>query len=324
MNSNSLMDVWSEQDDGRLKLTVLSPLSSQGITSIDNGHEWITYLPDENRVMVESSPRQEETDRTELNRIHLAERNYELNVSDDDIEIAGRSCVQLRAKSKHGQMPERLYGIDKDKGYLLKMEVLAGRESKVMLDTKEIEFPKSIPDDDFELEPHRTARTVPYGAPLTVSIDKGKQIMGFQPYVPGALPYGFVVEAPQVVEGKKGKFMAVRITDGLANATVYEWPESRDTKKHKQSIKVRTAKGLRFQMQGELPAAVQDGLLECFVREALKKVESSLLQMGTEETLRLNRALNSPEEANRETSGKDRSSASRSQFYAIVLIDVEE
>jgi len=325
--SSEMMNVWTEQSaDGHLKLTVLGPLSRQGITSIDNGHEWITYRPDENRVMVEASPREEETERTTRNRLSLAERNYTLNVENDSTIIAGRKCYSLKAIAKHPEMPARIYGIDKEKGYLLRMEVVTRGESKATLDTKEIEFPRSIPDEDFELEPHDHARMVTYDAPLTISVSREtKQVVGFRPAVPQSLPYGFVVEAPQIVEGKNGKFIAVRITDGLVNATVYEWPDHKKGQKMREasSSEDRSVNGIKLQLKSEMPKTVEGGLLDCFVREALKKVESCLIRNRNAEPLDLDRVLNFEEETNRETGAEGKASDCYSNVYAIVLIDVE-
>ncbi len=326
MNSDSLMDVWSEQYDGKLKLTVLSPLSSQGITSIDNGHEWLTYRPDENRLMIESSPREEETERNEASRIRLAERNYTLSFAPQCTVVAGKKCYELHAVAKHSEMPERVYDVDKSKDFLLRMEIVGRDDRKVMLDTKEIEYPRSISDEDFELAPHGEAKVVTYAAPVTLAINKDtKQVLGFRPAVPQSLPFGFVVEAPQVVDGKSGKFMAVRITDGLVNATVYEWP---DTKKGAKARNVseddRSANGVKLRVKGELPREVQGGLLDCFIREALKRVESCLIRSRTSETLNLNEALNCPEETNREDEAHTGTADVYSNLYAIVMIDVEE
>ncbi len=331
MNPESLLSVWSEQvGGGQLKMTVLNPLSSQGITSLDNGHDWITYTPDQNRLMIEASPREEETERTEKARIRLAETNYALSLV-PDIEVAGRKCRELKAVAKHPDMPVRLYAIDKQKDYLLRMLTVSPGDRRILLDTKSIDFPHSIPDDDFELEPHSDAHMVTYAAPVTITINKEtKQVMGFRPAVPSSLPFGFVVEAPQVVQSRNGKFLAVRITDGLANATVYEWSDQKDQKKNQPRARVvseseyKSANGVRMRVKSDLPPQVERGLLDCFIQEALKRVESCLVPQQDSETLDLDKTLNCPEETNREDAAQRSSAGDLSEIYAIVLIDVEE
>lgn len=327
MNPDSLLSVWSEQvGGGQLKMTVLNPLSSQGITSLDNGHDWITYTPDQNRLMIEASPREEETERTERNRIRLAETNYILSLV-PDVEVAGRRCHELKAVAKHPEMPVRLYAIDKQKDYLLRMLSVSPGDRRILLDTKSIDFPHSIPDEDFELEPHSDAHMVTYAAPVTITINKEtKQVVGFRPAVPSSLPFGFVVEAPQVVESRNGKFLAVRITDGLANATVYEWSDHKNQPRARVASQsdYKSANGIRIRVKSDLPRQVEGGLLDCFIKEALKRVESCLIPKRDVETLDLKPALNCPEETNREDAAHRSSAEDLSEIYAIVLIDVEE
>jgi hypothetical protein len=293
-----LMEMWTEQSSrGELKLTVLSPLTEQGVTSIDDGHQWITYRPDDNKLIIEASPRKDE--RKTKDRINLTQKNYDLIVEPTEPLIAGRRAYSFLAMAKHLEMPARRFCIDKKKDFLLRIEVIDDHGCRLMLDTKNIDFPSDVAHDDFALVPHESPEVETYPAPVTVSLTKEiRHSLGFKPCMPEDLPFGFVVDQPQLVEGKNDKYLAIRLTDGLVSATVYEW----NGRKHNAgpegiSRTDKSANGLKLRFMGEVPDRVSTGLLDRFVKEALKKVESCLIKLSPMETLDPCHALNSSEEA---------------------------
>ncbi|HEY3781328.1 MAG TPA: hypothetical protein VGL56_09620 [Fimbriimonadaceae bacterium] len=319
-----LIEMWTEQSaEGELKLTVLSPLSEQGVTSVDDGNQWITYRPDDNRIMVETSPRRDS--KKTGNRINLAQKNYELIVEPSEPLIAGRRAYSFLAMAKHSEMPARRFCIDKKKDFLLRVEVMDNTGCKVMLDTKTIDFPIEVPREDFALAPHESTEVETYPAPITVSLNKEIQReLGFKPCVPEDLPFGFVVDQPQLVEGNGDKYLAIRLTDGLVSATVYEW----NGKKHHSgpqgpSKSEKSANGVKLRFMGEVPDQVSSGLMDKFVKEALKKVESCLVKVSPLETLDPRQALNSSEEANKEGCLEKTFGLSIDE-PALILIEVDE
>src|SRR5256714_883424 len=211
--SGTPMRIWAEQSgDGKLRLWVLAPLSQQGITSIDDGRQWMTYHPDGNKVYVQLSPRLASASTS--GRIGVARRNYSLEVQPGHRKVAGRKVYAIIAIPKHAEMPARRYCIDQSKPFLLRMEVLSKDGSKMMLNTKQIEFPEAVPAEEFELQPGNVAKLVPLREPSrTGSNENVKRAVGFQPAIPSVLPFGFVIQHPEVGDCNNKKIVAVRITD---------------------------------------------------------------------------------------------------------------
>lgn len=295
MARDQMMEIWSEQSaDGHLKLTVLGPLTFQGVISVDNGHQWMTYHPDEHEVFVQSSPREEGTGNP-AKRMRLARHNYALQIEERAPVVAGRRCICLLAQAKHPEMPDRRYYIDPKKKYLLRMEIVSNGQPKVMLDTRNITYMEDVPEEDFELDPPDTAKLVTLSTP--VRIDPGalaKGLVGFKPAVPKDLPFGFVVESPELVKGDDQRYIAVRITDGLVSATIYE----ANRKRGKLGPYDRTVKSVGLRAVGELPSEVRKKLLDAFVKDLLKSLQPGALEVGPGETFRQPEALNIEQSTN--------------------------
>jgi len=327
LSSGTVMRIFAEQSgDGRLKLSVLGPLSQQGITSVDDGRQWITYHPDCNQVFVQPSPRLSSQPTSE--RIAIAKRNYTLEVANHHHKVAGRKVYCLVAIPKHPEMPIRQYCIDQDKPFLLRMEVLEKGGAKVMLNTKEIEFPAAVPDEEFQLQPAKLAKLVPLREPTRTGLGKNaKRMAGFNPAIPPALPFGFVIQHPEVTGSGSKKIVAVRITDGLVNATVYEW----DNKRNPQQClggdcsHDRAVKGIGMRVVGEVPELVLVKLLDSFIREALKSAGPYLAIGSQPETLNLVETLN----LEQKSFGEDRNYTEVSPIlvtddYVYALVEIEE
>jgi hypothetical protein len=95
--------------------------------------------------------------------------------------------------------------------------------------------------------------------------------------MPGALPLGFVISEPQIVGDRGDRFVAIRLSDGLASATVYQWDaHSRNPVPCVDKKFVREANGVKMRVVGDLPESVLTRLVESFVREALKGLQTLL------------------------------------------------
>src|SRR2546423_5961240 len=102
--SGTPMRIWVEQSgDGKLKLSVLAPLSQQGITSVDDGRQWMTYHPDGNKVYVQLSPRL--AGASTNGRIGVARRNYSLEVQPGHRKVAGRKSYAIIVETKNTAKP---------------------------------------------------------------------------------------------------------------------------------------------------------------------------------------------------------------------------
>jgi outer membrane lipoprotein-sorting protein len=257
--------------DGKSRVTILQPLSMEGVVSVDDGRSSQTYLPDRQHLIWQESPRTKGWDLDQ--RLALAEQNYRFKL-EGTVNIAGRKAAQIVATPAKGQMPTRRYYIDRENGFLLRMETLDSGAQTLQLDTKFVKFPKDLPKENFTFnfvgkEPRTFKCPVPerITTPATVKPD-----LGFAPVVPGKLPLGFMVQEPQLAGADGFKFAAIRLSDGLVNATVYQWAgrEANLPKAFQEQKGDRTVKGVRFRIVGDLPDGARDLLMELFIKEALK------------------------------------------------------
>lgn len=265
--SRNVMQFKVEQDSkGRIKYTLLQPISMQGMVSVDDGKTWTNYHPDENRLMVQMSPRVKQQDPQE--RIKLATRNYSFELV-RDVEVAGRKVLVVVAKPKSTDMPIREYSIDPFRNTLLKLEIKPPNDDEVVLmDTKSISYPRSIPSETFEITAAGNVRKITLDDPKPLeSVRNPESLLGFRPVIPKALPDGFELLFSEIAGPEERQFLAVRITDGLVFSTVMqskmrtEVRESRGGRDHQM-----TASGVAISVSGDIPEAVRKRILEAFVK----------------------------------------------------------
>lgn len=267
-----MMQLRLAQATGISKTVVLSPLPFQGVTTLDDGQNWTTYIPDENRIVIQSSPRLMGGN---SRRKRAAAESYRFD-SDTGESIAGRKSIMVIATPKNPDMPVRRYWIDSDYPFILKMDVMQQGGSKVLLDTKAVTFEVQLPEDTFRITPATGVRRIYLESPEKIrSTESVKALVGFSPAFPRDLPYGFVIQEGQIVGDKSERFVALRLTDGLASATLYQWPLTRRNPVPCNDKKsVREAAGLRMRLVGDLPDAVVTKLIEAFVRELTKGLQT--------------------------------------------------
>lgn len=274
---SAAMQVKVEQKDGNIKVTILQPLSMAGVTSVDDGKNWRTYLPEQNRMLVQQSPRLQA--QSVRDRMALADQNYRLTI-EKDVSIAGRRAACIAAMPKVKDMPIRRYYIDRETAILLRLETTVEKNLEVQLDTKHIRFPKDMGPVDFQMKFFGDQpRRIDCPSPLKIaSAPMAKPNLGFVPSIPHKLPMGFVVQQPQIAGGQEFRFAAIRLTDGLVNGTVYQWTGNPDElpKAFRPQKGDKQAKGVWFRFVGDLPEQAKDQLLELFVREALKNTRLML------------------------------------------------
>lgn len=267
--SNDFKTVKVEQSSGRMKMTVLSPLSEQGVTMLDDGKTWTTYLPDSNWLMVQPSPRLFPVDNAQ--RKSLADRNYRFT-TERSVVIAGRETVAIVASPKLSEMPERRYYFDEANSVMLRLEVGDGANRRLLYDTAEISFPNAVRDEVFQLRTVKRARKMEIEPPMTLERPRTvAREVGFVPVVPDRLPLGFVIQARQVVGPRDSRYVAIRLTDGLVTATVYQWSTGTGRKLPFEAwASDLLLDEVAFRADGELPQPLLDVLAEAFVSTARK------------------------------------------------------
>lgn len=260
--SNVLAQLRIEQGDGKVKLTVLSPLSLQGVTTLDDGETWSTFQPDDNRLIVQPSPRINMADPQK--RITLTEQNYRLRLAASST-IAGRKTVSVVAKPRSEGLPERHYFFDERESVLLRLETREGGGRRVLFDTAEIAFPNAVRADVFKLNTVRPVRTVKMEAPMKVgSAESARKLVGFKPVLPAKMPFGFIVQESQIAGSDGNRFYAIRLTDGLISATVYQWRSFKKSPLPPGPGQTTSVNSITFRIVGELPELAGEAILESF------------------------------------------------------------
>jgi outer membrane lipoprotein-sorting protein len=264
---------------GMMRRTVLGPLRVQGREVVDDGRELRMYLPDAKRVVVQPSPRLLPCDLDF--RMDLAGRNYRFQISGSQ-KIAGRDATCIVARPVSSDMETyRLY-VDEKAQYLLRVEAVPAKgESRVLLDTLAIQFPKTVPDKVFEFRTIEQVRTERVPHQPTANGVKGaatraetvRQQVGFDPIVPKRLPLGFAMQDTQISANAGVRFFAVRITDGLVRAKVYQYRRGAGSRPSFESEADKSyvdVGGVRLLLVSSMPEAARLRILESFAAEAAK------------------------------------------------------
>ncbi|HTQ08511.1 MAG TPA: sigma-E factor regulatory protein RseB domain-containing protein [Fimbriimonadaceae bacterium] len=254
--------------DGKVRQTVLAPLSQQGTELVDDGQTLRIYTPDDKRLI--EQPSDQQGDGEISFRMNLVDQNYTLRIS-RKVKIAGRDALVVEAVPRHESLETRCYSIDDKTGLLLRLETCKeGRSPMLHLDTKAVEFPATFSEDTFKLDPafsrtesfHDRCVSPKSAGELTVEL-------GFQPAVPAKLPYGFEAQELQASTDSPARALIVRVTDGLEKATVLEWrKEGRSASDPPAGTLVQNSGGLTLLISGDLPDDVKRRLLQVFAAVA--------------------------------------------------------
>jgi outer membrane lipoprotein-sorting protein len=253
--------------DGLQRCTILQPLRMQGVMSVDDGDRMKIYLPDRKIVLDQESPGKVNCEVDQ--RMKLVRKNYSFSMSDGG-RIAGRDAVCVVATPRYDEMEIRRYSLDAATAYPLRLETyLNGKEITVVFDTKDIQFPATMDRNLFTISPLGSVRTITYSRPTkVVSPAQAKSLVGFTPLVPKGLPLGFEVQEVQFSNNSDSKAIVVRLSDGLARASVYQ-TKSDDKLTSDEDSSVLEYKGVRLMLVSDLPKSTRDQLLRAFLTQAL-------------------------------------------------------
>lgn len=238
---------------GKSRVTIIQPLSEQGIEYVDDGEQMATYFPDTQKVEIARSRRRQE--RSAKRMVDLAEKNYSLNADHESV-VAGRRVILVTAVPKFKGMPSRKFYIDADTAYLLRLEVTDFRGLPVLcFDTLSVTYPKDI-EDPVASFPQARNVSVSKRTSEVCSVD-------FDPIVANELPMGFAVHKTETV-CSEGKTLAIRISDGLARGTVYEWKKEPGERVGKDAVYADIGR-VRILVAADLPRALKLKILNAFV-----------------------------------------------------------
>ena len=253
--------------DGKVHHVVLQPLRRQGTESVDDGRRLRVYLPDQNVMIDQASPHLQEDDAG--TRWKLAKKNYDLKFG-EAVKIAGRETRCIVAVPHDSRMETRRYYVDRKTGYPLRMETISDDSPRrIIYDTREIQFPAEIDRERFEMNPVGGARVLSYDPPQSLKPADAKRKLGFSPILPSNLPMGFKVQDMQLTTSDRWRALAVRVTDGLVKATVYQWLSSDQVKIRSMEMGTSGTVGdVRLLVVSEMSTEIRRDLLRAFTRYA--------------------------------------------------------
>lgn len=259
---------FEQNDRGVSKYTVLAPLCDQNVIRYEDRRYWKNFNPERGELVVQAITTSPNS--TLAIRQALAEQNYKFSSEDGD-KVAGRQTMVIIAVPRASGMPSRRYSVDVSKMYVLRVETELRGDRQILTDTLAIKFPKFISISDPEREFISQFRKFELEPPVSVSdARKLNEMVGFKPSLPQDLPFGFAIIDKQAA-GEDFDTVAIRISDGLANATIFQTRNSPRVKTSKEPNASRAdANGFHFKLMGELPDPIMRRILEMFVREAMK------------------------------------------------------
>lgn len=252
--------------DGKQRKEVLQPLRMQGYLSIDDGKRMKVLMPDDRTLLDQESPQPGSHDLQ--HRLKLISKNYRLRVyrprPGESPTVAERPVLIISAKPKADGLPTKRFYIDKKTYFVLRIETESDGEDPVIdYDTKYVSYPAQLAPETFRMDPVVGVVKIHYDR--RKSLPSGKAAIkevGFEPIVPHELPMGFEIQDAQVNNSSDWRSVVLRITDGIAMASIYEWkPQSGDGRPQNRA---RDINGVRVLIKADFSSDVSEKLLDTF------------------------------------------------------------
>lgn len=256
--------------DGKTRQTVLAPLRMQGIEVVDDGVRQLTYYPDRELIFDQVSPAVNL--KNTAFRARLARANYEFSEV-GRARIAGRVAVQINAEPLSDELPSREYWLDLETGYPLRSISIFNGDKEKKFDTLNIQFPESFDPSTFLLSTLPNVKKVQFNEPAQLlSASVVEKHLKFRPAMPNKLPYGFTAVAMMINSSENWPSFAIRITDGIVVAMVYQWipkastpdPDTRTT------FNVGQRNGTRMMIASDMPQEARKRILQGFLNATPK------------------------------------------------------
>lgn len=252
--------------DGWTKYTCTQPASAAGIVSIDDGRSWKQYEPDKGTFISVPSSRLQTLPVDE--RIKLIVENYRLSISANG-RILSLATYRIDAEPRREDLPQRTFWVEQETLAPLRY-IMEGDDfrRKSLLDTLKFEVQKvsrSGPPERADGKPWKQEKME--AAVSLRSVEEGIRRLKLPVKFPRKLPFGFKVQNVQVVGTGAVKMLSIRMTDGLAFASLYIGPSSAQLpsswgKDHVVGITIRN---LTYQLRSDLPGMAAQDLLESII-----------------------------------------------------------
>ncbi|MCG9895262.1 MAG: hypothetical protein MH204_07295 [Fimbriimonadaceae bacterium] len=244
-----------------VRVDVLRPLLHEGLASLDNGRELKSFRPDSGRLSIQRSPLMGQP--SPESRVRLVSVNYGLSLQPGRI-TAGRPTWDLKLTARRDEVPDRTWTLDRQTLTPLRITVRGG-ESGELTALQALSFrvlEGRVPD--LKLEPGGRIQPVRlWGPEPWTGAARQRARLGFDPAMPPRLPYGFTVLARELGGAEAKPFFALRVSDGIQTATLYQW----SSRVHGEANPVGQdplyldQRGVRFAVFGDLPPELARTLL---------------------------------------------------------------
>lgn len=241
------------------KITILEPVSVQGMQYIDDGETLRSYMPDLSTIYLQVSPQKVRMGGEE--RMAAIRANYRVKLL-EPVEVARRKATVVELRPRNPKMPIRRLAIDAKEAFLLRSEVIDD-EAEKWVDTVKVTFLSSRPAPFSFHEPRDT--TVRESFVKLVKDGKfAMALLGFEPRLPKKLPFGLRVVAQQVSGSESSPVFSVVLSDGVATVTVSQWKNKKNREDQNERPMAVDAFGIGFTAYGDVPDDVLQQVAKTF------------------------------------------------------------
>jgi hypothetical protein len=117
---------------------------------------------------------------------------------------------------------------------------------------------------------------ISYRRPEKVTKENASRAVGFMPVIPKSFPCGFRLQSMQTNDSRTWKSVVIRLTDGLARATVYQWlgnDNSGDVQSIENSTTINVG-SIRVMLVSDLSPETRRRLLGAFLTRTEARLDS--------------------------------------------------
>lgn len=257
-----------------IKVRIMGPLSQEGVVSIDDAKELRTYFPDEDTVLIQPSPflLQPKLDW----RLKLVDQNYKVKFGGTD-EIAGQPVREIQLVPVRDSIPTRKMYVDVKHDVVLKYVVDTPQAGSIVLfDTKSVIFDRAAAALDFDMPTEASeARVHKRRGPTAIkSPSDSRDLAGFSARLVKTPPYGFRESGAYVFKDTRGAFVGVKLSDGMATLTVYQWRADKFKSAPTRDVRVEMTDaygikyGISFSQGDQIPDAMLQKIVEAYVNRS--------------------------------------------------------
>lgn len=254
------MQVW-QSHSGRTRFLMFDSSGKPEFETIDDIERLVTYdIGAKLLVFQDRFP----TLKLDL-RMNLIRNNYRLLVAPGEA-VANRSCWTLMAIPFNRHLNTYRWLVDRKTSFPLKGEYGQPGDFKTSYVFTAVQYPKSVVEPNISSLVQQ-AKSIRSQKRTTLDPKRANSQLGFAPILAPKYPLGFTVEEIQVVEKARKKVLAIRLTDGLARCTVFQYTGQAE----ESSQDTFEANGVVIWVSGDVPSGAKEELARYVQKVALHR-----------------------------------------------------